>query len=218
MTLLSGLLRTSTIEPLWPKLSRPSSTAFLQAPVPPVGEGEPTLYLRIETDGQWGLRQRGPQLSRGLLPPWCQSPSESVLLCGIGRSNSYILVNSTSWVPSPARTARKMRPDTYVFLFFDNRQRTRIRPARHVLFAPGLGVAGEQDAGGAVGEQDADGIVVGLGEEPALGVRRGAMTSARTPPQSMSIPARTTSRSEPFSRAARRKVLKVRVPFGSPER
>jgi hypothetical protein len=41
--------------------------------------------------------------------------------------------------------------------------------------------------------------------------------SARTPPQSISVPARKTSVLAPSSRTPRKKVLYVRVLFGSPE-
>src|SRR5215210_7920860 len=45
----------------------------------------------------------------------------------------------------------------------------------------------------------------------------GPMTSARTPPQSISIPVRKTSVLTPSSRTPRKNVLYVRVLFGSPE-
>src|ERR671916_2789535 len=56
------------------------------------------------------------------------------------------------------------------------------------------------------------------GKSPPSASVGGAITSAWTPPRSISVPACTTSVSEPSSRAARKKVLKVSVPLGSPER
>src|SRR5215218_5115385 len=51
---------------------------------------------------------------------------------------------------------------------------------------------------------------------PSASVGR-AITSARTPPQSISAPARKTSVLAPSSRTPRKKVLYVRVLFGSPD-
>src|SRR5215211_2287983 len=53
-----------------------------------------------------------------------------------------------------------------------DRQGARVYAVRHVLFLVRLSVASEQDACRAVGEQDGHGVVVDLGEEPTLGVRR----------------------------------------------
>jgi hypothetical protein len=48
-----------------------------------------------------------------------------------------------------------------------DRLRPRVGAAGHVLLLPGLGVAGEQDAGRALGQEDSHRGVVGLGEELA---------------------------------------------------
>src|ERR687898_655421 len=53
------------------------------------------------------------------------------------------------------------------FIKFDGGRRPRVRPARHVLLLPRLGVAGEEYACRPVGEQDGHRVVVGLGEELA---------------------------------------------------
>jgi hypothetical protein len=82
-----------------------------------------------------------------------------------------------------------------------DREGTGVRAACHVLLLTGLCVAGQEDARRAVGEEDRNRVVVGLGEELPGGE---AMTSVRTPPQSICLPARSTSTFKPSLRTPRK--------------